>query len=242
MFKGKITIGFNGDAPMVEERIRRAIIPPTNGQEIQLEGEYLFKYRVQSTARGGARWETGEALPAEKYHLYASPGPYNRVFYGRIINPIIDWLTHDCEDALYPGIVQHYKPGYNIFTKLIALWGEFKPLKLREVIVGECNQQWGKQGHLEVFYGYNLKSSMYLDHRDEYDTEIEFLKRCKKDFLNHYVLGGEILFRWREDEHMYGLLYQEKNGWIVSRDHLWEPISVSLGFYVLKHLIPQLAD
>ena len=223
----------SGDAPLIVNEIQSFPIPFDT--DLKLNGVWEIRADLYSTRGGGAQWEINVH---GAYSQYLTWGRYNPRFYARVMNPRILWVHNknheDHEDIDDFILAQEFMQGFNQFTKEIILYGEQilpVPVKgqLHKVIqkIENGGYEWTeKQGHLSLFKIENQipQTSFYYNN---------------KNFLNHQILGGNLIAKERIESTLYGLIKFHREGWVVSPDHLYEPILVPEGVYVASHPEPR---
>jgi len=208
---------------------------------IELEGEWLVKFSLTSTAGGGADWELAKKASSPEF---LSLGYYCPTWTGIVSNPKVLWVTHsypygyDTKEFL---VREFFKPGFSWFVAERILYGErVKPLPERKMLCKlykkylplfqEEDATWiYKQGHLEI------KSIPDVKLPEERDYSV-------KELFNHQLLGGVIVARARIEDYGVALAKFWKRGWIVSPDHLNEAIQLHEGWYLLRHPMPTDGD
>ena len=251
--KGIIRIGYGGDAPRLIRlgEYRRIYIGVASPDEVvNLEGVWKLYFRLQSTRGGGADWKVRidgkETTPGGDLPELLSFGRYNPTLIALVENPMIfwghrvSWFSRNAraEENL---IEQTFLPGYNRFTRsIIVIADSISPLPARAKLVqiaqtlreDEVSPAF-TQGNLNV---YELES---LEDELRQEDNCHNVARDKKRFLNHTLLGGNVLphLRFR----LGNILYMPAVVWkgiITSPDHLWEPVFLQTGAYLFAHPEP----
>ncbi len=231
MTTGKIYLGGEKDAPFVIDT-REKVLP--FGRAFRLEGKYEVRFRLRSTAGGGASWEY--TLPENHDpEVFFSWGRYNPSVRFIAENPTVLWERHG-EKLRTPSaqyfVEQKYLLGYNPFTSRIGIYFDSaEPLPADKALHQCIENLWVtyfEQGHLRV-YPANPEISWSTPYWGV------------KTFLNHQILGGELLAKERKDGTLYALVRFLGKGWIVSPDHLENPIRLyrdEEAYFVLAHPEP----
>ena len=247
---GIIRIGYGGDAPMliqVDEN-RQGVVPPDN--IICLEGAWRLTFRLRSTRGGGANWKVridgNETSPGGDLPEFLTFGRYNPTLIALIENPMIFWghkrtCLHNVE-AEENILLQTFLLGYNPFSReIIVIADSISPLPLRAKLVQIARaidevSPVSQQGNLQIF---KLESELEDELRDEDNRHN--VARDKKTFLNHTLLGGDVLphlrFRIHNTLYMPAVVWK---GIITSPDHLWEPVFLPAGAYLFAHPEPDI--
>jgi len=169
-------------------------------------------------------------------------GRYNPALYALIENPMIFWghkriCSHNVEGEKNI-IEQTFLPGYNPFTReIIVAADSISPLPLRAKLVQiACDEVSPAftQGNLNI---YKLES---LEDELRQEDNCHNVARDKKSFLNHTLLGGDVLphLRFRLGNILYMPAVVRDRGIVVSPDHVWEPAFLQSGAYLFAHPEP----
>jgi len=244
-----IKIGYGGDAPKLiqTDEYRQGVVPPDN--IICLKGVWRLVFRLQSTRGGGADWrvriDEKETAPGGDLPELLSFGRYNPTLIALIENPMIFWghrmsCSHNAEGEENL-IEQTFLPGYNPFTReIIVISDSISSLPLRTKLIqiaqtlreDEVSPAF-TQGNLNI---YKLESDIEDELREDNYRNIA---RDRKAFLNHTLLGGNVLpllrFRIHNTLYMPAVVWR---GIITSPDHLWEPVFLRAGAYLFAHPEP----
>jgi len=259
----------SGDAPMITEYVKGSDGMPVDGDisreypipyntEVKLPGHWRFRFYVESTAGGGAKWEV-ESLDIDydkecMQQQCGKFGQYSTLLTGIIENPAIIWASRlpgftggHCEKPIR--VVQNFLPGFNPFTSHKILGGDSLIVrKEREVLLklahahGELN--WSNkeqsQGRLEY------TGLIYADGLCDTGVTLSDLEELSTGFhamiFNHQCLGGYAIDACRVGNVAYLMVQFPKAGWIVSPDFIDEPIRTMPGYYLLRHSLLRCGD
>jgi len=247
-----------GDAPMVTEYGKDCVgctiegdiereYPIPYDTIINLSGKWEFRFYVESTAGGGASWETmgpGINDTRKEYVMrnYGKLGCYSTLLAGYIVNPEIMWARNGCAVSAPAEIKQSYLRGFNFFTRHKILGGDtFLQKESRKMLIDlidDCELlDFGSytQGHLACAELTEADLSSTKVHVEDLER---FPGKYHAKFFNHQCLGGMYVDSTRIDDTGYCLVHFRMPGWIVSPDHIDEAVSVLPGYYLLRHPIP----
>jgi len=241
--EGYIKMGELAKSPIIKRGV--SLYPLPFGDEIFLEGEWFVSFKFISTRGGGAKWRI--ATPYKK-EQFLTLGYYCPVWKAIVKNPAITWLVGKEFTSLlekYP-LWQKFLPGYSPYTRGYLLnfaSAESIPTKR---ILSQINKPKSppefKQGHLEVW---RLEGEVKMKIEKELDEGEEFFFFHRKRIFNHCLIGGRLIaLNKRNDDIDYaiGILYQWRKGFIVSNNHLWSPLHIEEGIYLIIHPFPEGVD
>jgi len=252
--KGCIRIGDIKKGPIIEREGK--FYPLPFGQEVSLEGKWFLSFKFTSTCGGGAEWRIHSSYKKEQF---LSTGRYCPVWKGIVENPTIIWYTEG-NFLFSPSKEGEAFPLWQKFSRRYA-W-EMAASETREYTVntksaeslpmkrilskipfhnGE-SEPIRKQGHLEIW---EVKEEVKKEIEKEINNGEEFFPTFRKKILNHCVLEGRfVAVNRRSNNNSEGDFcdrnsLSKKGGVIVSSDHLWNPLQIEEGIYLVTHPLPE---